>query len=113
MLGLAALIFVSAASAFAMIWLIGYAPIQSRILGFKYSPRLMICKLLVPFDIFMTSIMVLGPWIIGGGGVSHVIIAVFTSLGLTAGTLIVRKGLVPKWRKMYEQINSDQARAFS
>jgi len=113
MLGLAALMFVSAASAFAMVWLIGYASIESKILGFRYSPRLLICKFLIPFDIFMTSIMILGPWIIGGGGISHAVFATFTSLGLTGGTLIIRKLMVPKWKRTYNQITSDQSKVFN
>ncbi len=103
MVGFFGLLFVSLASAFAMIWLIGYAPIYSKFVGIKYSPRLMICKLLIPIDVTMTSIMVLGPWIIGGGGLGHVILSTFTGLGLTAGTVLIRKFFVPKWRKLYLQ----------
>lgn len=103
MLGAGMLLVVSAASAFAMIWLITYAPIIKTTIGIRWSPRLMFCKWLVPFDIIMTTIMVLGPWILGAGGLGHTILATFTSLGLSAGTYIVRKMFVPKWKLAYAE----------
>jgi hypothetical protein len=103
MVGFFGLLFVALASAFAMVWLIGYAPIHSKLMGVNYSPRLFICRFLIPIDVTMTTIMVLGPWIVGADGLGHCILAVFTSLGLTAGTVLIRKIFVPRWRQVYQQ----------
>jgi len=103
MVGFFGLLFVACVTTFIMVWLITYIPIHSKFLGISYSPRLFACKFLVPFDIVMSSIMVLGPWIIGAGGLGHTILATFTGLGLTAGTVLIRKVLVPKWRAKYQE----------
>lgn len=112
MIGFVDLMFVSLASAFALVWLIGYAPISSKLLGISYSPRLLICRLLIPIDITMTIIMVLGPWIIGSGGLGTTVLSTFTSLGFTAGTVLVRKYFVPLWRAKYsETVRAEQLMA--
>jgi len=103
MVGFFGLLFVACVTTFIMVWLITYIPVHAKFLGMHYSPRLLACKFLVPFDVVISTICVLGPWIIGAGGLGHTILATFTGLGLTAGTVLIRKVLVPKWRIKYEE----------
>ena len=54
---------IAGGGAFAICWLINYIPLESKVGGKKFSPRLMFCKLLGPFDAGLTIILICGAWI--------------------------------------------------
>lgn len=105
-MNLISLIFIAFGAAFAMIWLISYLPIYSTFLGKVYSPRLLICKILAPFDVAMTTILVCGSWVgcsTAATGIGMIIYNVMTGIGLSLGVQITRKWFVPKWKERFEK----------
>lgn len=101
------LIMVSGASAFAIIWLLNYAPlIRMTIRDHYWSPRLMLCKILIPFDIGITMFLIVGS-ILGLGaavtGIQMLVYNVFVGVGVSLGVYIVNRWILPRWRRTFEQ----------
>lgn len=104
-MGIDTLIFIALAATVAILVLLSYAPLHSTFMGRSYSPRLLIAKLIAPFDIGVTLLLVMGT-IVGlttVTGIGNIIFNVATGLGLSLGAVIVRKLFVPIWRKKYER----------
>ena len=101
------LIMVAGASAFAIIWLLNYAPlIRKNVLGGYWSPRLTLCKILIPFDIGITMFLIVGS-ILGLGaavtGIQMLVYNVFVGVGVSAGVYIANRWIIPRWRRTYNQ----------
>ena len=103
-----ALLVVGFAGSFAIVWLIHYIPIHAKIGKARISPRLMLCKLLEPMDATLTFLLIAGPWV---GlttlvtGIGMMMYNVMTGIGLSLGVAFVKKFLIPKWKKEYQQMN--------
>jgi hypothetical protein len=99
---------------FAICWTIHYLPLYSKILGMIYSPRLALCKLLAPLDAALTFVLIGGAWIgltTSVVGINLMVYNVLTGLGISGGVVFLKKVLVPKWTKQYEQICLDIERS--
>jgi hypothetical protein len=106
-----ALLLVAFGGAFAVVWLITYVPLITTIFGKPFSPRLLICKTLGPFDAVMTIILVAGAWAgIGTAvtGIGMMVYNVMTGIGLSMGVLFTKKILKPRWEKKYQELLSNQ-----
>ena len=57
------LLIVAFGGAFAIAWIIHYIPLDIKMFGKLISPRLLVCKLLAPFDATITFILVCGAWV--------------------------------------------------
>jgi hypothetical protein len=93
-------------SAFAVFWLIQYVPVIMT-LGKRivFSPRLLVCKLLAPFDAGMTLLLIVGGWVgISSSvvGISMMVFNVLVGLGLSIGVILIKKFMVPRWTKEFE-----------
>jgi len=99
-----ALFIVSLLIAGSVIYLVTHAPVMSRTFGKAWSPRLAICKILVPADIILTITLVVGPMFTGISGIMAFVASGFTAAGLSLGVFFVKKVLVPKWRKQYQEL---------
>lgn len=105
------LLIVGLGGSFAVIWLINYIPLMSSIFGRPYSPRLFACKLLSPFDAFITMFLVAGAWVGLGTmvtGIGMMVYNVITGIGLSLGVVFTKKVLVPRWEKQYQQMLDDR-----
>lgn len=105
-MSLSAILFVSIGAVAGLLVLLSYAPLHSTFFGHSYSPKLIFAKLVAPFDIGITLVLILGT-IIGitvVTGIGMVVFNVATGIGLSIGSFIVRKLLAPRWRKQYNQI---------
>ncbi|MCK9521803.1 MAG: hypothetical protein M0R76_02015 [Proteobacteria bacterium] len=98
-MSLLVLLLVSALAAGSVIYLVTYAPLISK--SGRWSPRLLVCKFLVPADIVVTTVLVLGPLFGGIAGIFAFVAGIFTSVGLSAGVVIVRRVLMPRWKEKY------------
>jgi hypothetical protein len=98
------LVIVSGATAFGLIWLVHYVPIYKKVFGVSFSPRLLICKLLVPFDIWITIFLMIGG-ILGLsqaiGGIQSLVYGTFTAVGVSIGVYIMHKIIIPRWKVEY------------
>ncbi len=106
-MNITSLLLVALGSSFAVMWLVNYLPIDAKFLGQVYSPRLIMCKLLAPFDAGVTLILIGGSWIgIGTAfmGIGLMTYNVLTGLGLTLGVVLTKKYLVPKWEQEFKLI---------
>lgn len=104
-MSLIAVIVIAFAGAGSIIYLLSYIPLVSYFAGRPYSPRLMVCKLLAPFDIGITLLLVAGSWIGITSvvmGISMIMYNVLTGVGLSFGVLFVRKVLMPRWKRQFE-----------
>ena len=101
-----ALLLVGFGGAFAIVWLVQYIPLVSTVLGKAYSPRLLICKLLGPFDATVTLILIGGAWIgIGTAvtGIGMMVYNVITGIGLSMGVIFLKKVMVVRWEKQFKE----------
>ena len=83
-----ALLIVAFGGAFAIVWLLTYLPLVSSIAGKIFSPRLLVCKLLMPFDAGVTLFLVAGAWTglaTAVTGIGMMIYNVLTGIGLSVG----------------------------
>ena len=106
-----ALLMVALGGSFAVVWLIHYVPLVSTFFGRPYSPRLMLCKTLGPFDAVMTIILVAGAWIGLGTtvlGIGMMVYNVMTGIGLSMGVVFTKKILKPRWEKQFQEIKNNQ-----
>jgi hypothetical protein len=100
------LFLVAGAAAFSICWLVSYAPLKSTIFGKPYSPRLFVCKMLVPFDIIVTFVIVIGG-LVGIGmavGINLMVFNVFTAIGISGGVWILDRKLKPRWIQQYKNL---------
>jgi hypothetical protein len=100
-----ALLIVAFGGAFSVVWLIHYIPLRSKVFGRRFSPRLVLCSLLAPFDAMVTLLLVAGAWtglITSITGIGMMIYNVLTGIGLSVGVVFVKKVLYPKWKQEYE-----------
>lgn len=100
------IIFIAAGAVFSLLILLSYAPIHKKTLGVHWSPKLTIAKLIAPFDVTVTLFLVLGT-ILGltmVTGVGNIIFNIATGLGISAGSILVRKVLTPRWKKQFKAI---------
>lgn len=115
---------IAAGSVFTIIWIVHYAPLIStkpktiwltkyagkfriipKIVMIPYSPRLFLCKLLVPFDVGISLFLVfagmLGLTTIVTG-ISMMVFNVLTAVGFSIGVAIVHKWLRPRWNAQFQ-----------
>jgi hypothetical protein len=101
------LFIVAAGAAFAIVWLLLYVPVKARIpfTQKRFSPRLMVCKLLAPFDAGITMLLVAGGWlgITSAVGLGVTVFNVLSGIGLSMGVLFTQKVLVPRWTKEFKE----------
>ncbi len=109
-MSMTALLLVGFGGAFAVTWLVNYIPLMSTFFGKPYSPRLLICKTLGPFDALITLILVCGGWVglTAITGIGMMIYNVMTGIGLSMGVLFIKKVLKPRWKKQYDKMLDDQ-----
>lgn len=122
------LLIVSAGAAFAVVWLLQYAPLISKkpktiwlrknpetnkfailpiVKYIEYSPRLFFCKLLIPFDIGITLFLVFAGMLglsTAVTGISMMIFNVMTAIGWSVGVFLVHKFFKPRWEKQYKKL---------
>ena len=106
-----ALLLVGFGGAFAIVWLVHYIPLFSTFFGRPFSPRLLACYTLGPFDVVITLILVAGAWIGLGTtitGISMMVYNVITGIGLSCGVIFIKKILRPKWKKRFNQIKENR-----
>lgn len=106
-MSLTSLLIISLGGAFVVIWLIQYVPLYKTVFRRPFSPRLLVCKLLAPFDAFITVFLTMGAWIgitAAVGGIGMMAFGVLTSFGLSMGVLLVRKFFVPRWEKQFNKM---------
>jgi hypothetical protein len=96
------LLIVAIIAAGSVVWLVTYADIIKTIGGKTWSPRLVICRFLVPLDVIITLILILGPMLGGMHGIQSFICSVFVGAGLSVGVAFTRRILMPKWQKEYK-----------
>ena len=98
------LLLVSLLSAGTMIYLVSYAPLITSKFGIVFSPRLIICKMLIPFDISVTLFLVVGG-VLGFsqavGGIQSLVFSTFVAAGISVGIYLMHKIIIPRWRKKY------------
>jgi hypothetical protein len=101
----------------SVIWLVNYAPIIrernvtkrnifGRVVAIKkvyWSPRLKVCKLLIPLDIIATSTLIGIPLFGGIHGIQSFVCGVFIGAGLTLGVIFIRKVMIPKWETQFKE----------
>jgi hypothetical protein len=100
-------ILIAFAASFAVIWLITYIPIHSTLFGKSWSPRLWFCKTLIPMDVSLTLVLICGGWIgitTSQTGIGLITYNVFTGIGISLAVMSVRKFLIPRWTKKFNQI---------
>jgi len=121
------LLIVAAASTFAVIWLVHYVPIIATrpktiwltnhpktnkfcilpsTINIAWSPKLFICKLLVPFDVGITLFLVFAGMLgltTMVTGISMMVFNVLTAVGWSVGVGIIHKFLRPRWKRQFEE----------
>lgn len=101
-------IMIAFAAAFAVVWLITYIPLHSTMFRKSWSPRLWFCKTLIPMDVTLTLVLICGGWIgitTASTGIGMVTYNVFTGIGISVAVLCIRKFLIPRWEKKYQQLS--------
>lgn len=104
------IVFIATGAVFSLLILLGYAPVHRKFLGIHWSPKLMIARLIAPFDVSITLFLVLGT-IVGltaVTGVGNIVFNIATGLGISAGSLLIRKMLVPRWKQQYKQAKQQE-----
>jgi hypothetical protein len=103
-----ALFIISFGGAFGIFWLINYIPISYRVTKKKIiSPKLIVCKLLAPFDAAMTMFLIAGGWIglsTSVLGINMMMFNVLTGLGLSLGVIFIKKFMVPQWQRQFDKV---------
>jgi len=100
------LLFIALVGSASIVYLLTYLPIHAKVLGVNISPRLIICKVIAPFDSVMTVLLVMGGWLGLGSavGLGMTVYSVASGVGLSVGAVFVRKVMVPKWRNKYKML---------
>jgi len=98
-----ALFIVSILIAGSVIYLVTHAPVIAMVFGRAWSPRLAICKILIPADIILTITLIVGPMFTGITGIYAFVAGGFTAAGLSIGVFFVKKVLVPRWEKDFNR----------
>jgi len=104
-MSLLALLIVASGAVFSLIWLLTYVPLTKKSFGAFYSPRLLACKILVPFDVSITLFLMIGGLtglLTTVTGIGMAVYNVCVAVGISIGVGIVHKYLKPKWEKEYE-----------
>lgn len=103
--------FIAVGAVFSLLILLSYAPVHKRTLGIHWSPKLMVAKLIAPFDVGITLFLVLGT-ILGltmVTGIGNIIFNVATGLGISAGSILIRKVFAPRWEKQFKTVKELQS----
>ena len=103
-----ALFIVSILIAGSVIYLVTHAPVVARIFGKAWSPRLALCKILVPTDVILTITLIIGPMFTGITGIYAFVAGGFTAAGLSMGVYFVKRVLVPRWQKQFNQLSGNR-----
>lgn len=99
------LLIVSGIAAFGVLWLVHYVPLKKKVVGTYWSPRLFVCKLLIPFDISVTLLLIVGSILGIGtaiGGIQTLVFNSFVAVGISLGIWILQKWVQPRWKREYE-----------
>ena len=103
-MSLGAIVFVALAAVVSLLVLLWYAPIRSTFFGRIYSPRLLFARIVAPFDIGVTLILILGT-VVGltvVTGIGNIVFNVATGFGISLGSILVRKIFIPLWKHQYK-----------
>ena len=101
------LMVVALGASFSLIYLLHYLPLHSTVFGLNFSPRLLFCKLLAPFDATMTFILVCGAWLgisTAALGLNLIVMNTLTAIGISIGVILTKKVLAPKWQNDYTKL---------
>ena len=95
-------------SSIAVGWILHYLPLHMKILQISFSPRLIACKLVAPFDTVITMLLICGAWVgfTTVTGIGFMVYNVMTGIGLSLGAVFVRKVLAPKWERDYKELKA-------
>lgn len=102
-MGIGSLVFVSIGAVVGLMMILSYFPLITKTLGVIYSPRLLVARLVAPFDAGVTLLLI-GGTVIGihsVTGIGNIVFNISVGLGLSASSIIVRKLLIPRWKKQY------------
>ena len=100
------LFLIAAISVFSIIWIINYIPLERKIFNKNFSPRLLFCKLLAPFDAMITIILISGSWLgisTAALGIGMMTYNAITGLSISIGVLVIKNFFVPKWKQEYKK----------
>jgi len=103
------ILFIAVGSVFSLLILLGYAPVHKKTFGIHWSPKLFVAKLIAPFDVGITLFLVMGT-ILGltmVTGIGNIIFNIATGLGISAGSVLIRKVFVPHWKRQFKEIKED------
>ena len=107
-MSLISLLIISVGSGFGVFWLIQYVPLIRRMpfRGVYWSPRLVVCKLLIPFDISVTLWLIMGS-VLGLAtsvtGISMLVYNTLVALGISGFIYVLHRWIIPRWKKQYEK----------
>ena len=104
-------IMVAFLATFSVIWLLTeYVPLIMTVGPITFSPRLLIAKLVAPFDAFVTIFLIVGTWfgLTFIQGIAMTVYSVLTAFGLSIGVLIIRKFLRPRWEIEYKLLRGEK-----
>lgn len=106
-MGIIELAIVSLFISCSVVYLVTHLPITKWSFGIPWSPRLFVCKFLVPADIILTITLIVGPMFFGISGIMAFLAGGFTAAGLSVGVFFIKKIMVPIWeRKFADESNS-------
>lgn len=104
-MSIGSILFVSLGAVVGLMMILSYLPLDSRILGLVYSPRLIAAHLVAPFDAGVTLLLI-GGTILGihsVTGIGNIVFNIAVGLGLSASSILVRKVLIPRWKKQFAE----------
>ncbi|RLD77046.1 MAG: hypothetical protein DRJ15_14285 [Bacteroidetes bacterium] len=104
-MSLVALMVIAFIAAGSVIYLVSYMPLESKMANTQYSPRLLLCKLLAPFDVVATLFLVIGPVVgfsVVVAGIGVIVYSTFVGVGLSCGIIFMKKVMIPKWKIQYD-----------
>lgn len=93
----------------SVVYLVTHAKLYSTMFGTPWSPRLAVCKILIPADIILTITLVIGPMFFGISGIMAFIAGGFTAVGLSIGVYVIKRVFVPHWEREYNKIRNSYA----
>lgn len=108
-MSLLALMVIAFLAAGSVIYLVAYVPLTSSFRGSKYSPRLIVCKLLAPFDAMATLFLVIGPVVglsVVVAGIGTIVYSTFVGVGLSLGVIFMKKVMLPKWENDFSNLST-------
>jgi hypothetical protein len=109
-MGFGTIVGLAISSALALIVLLGYAPLKSKLLFITYSPRLMFVWLIPFIDIIVTLYLIGGGWfgLTDAKGFMMTMSATATCLGLSGCAFVVRKFFAPRWKREYKLMKQNE-----